>query len=215
MANPFLLALSSAILLIILLASIPFITLIFRPLSAGYSEIQRRAVRNVLVWLWSWCVVPPVRESSVRDITPSGLLPFVHLRYVSSHVSFCSASQAPLPTDPHIIHGALLRSTYASLGSIVLIALMMACVRLLALLPACSSTLVSATYDRRWYGSWLLGKRDHVALVYTGVTDNPFLPSARRARALTTAVESAGAACFRRKYKSECTMIQARGVVIF
>jgi len=41
------------------------------------------------------------------------------------------------------------------------------------------------------------------ALVYTGLTGDPFLPSARRARALTAAVESSGAGRFRRKFKAE------------
>ena len=43
------------------------------------------------------------------------------------------------------------------------------------------------------------------ALVYTGLTGDPFLPSARRARALTAAVESSGAGRFRRKFKAERT----------
>ncbi|KAG6370223.1 hypothetical protein JVT61DRAFT_12376 [Boletus reticuloceps] len=43
------------------------------------------------------------------------------------------------------------------------------------------------------------------ALVFTG---DPFLPSARRARALTAAVESPGAGRFRRKFKTERTPVQ-------
>lgn len=43
------------------------------------------------------------------------------------------------------------------------------------------------------------------ALVYTGLTGDPFLPSARRARTLTAAVESAEAGRFRRKFKAERT----------
>lgn len=46
------------------------------------------------------------------------------------------------------------------------------------------------------------------ALVYTGLTGNPFLPSARRARALTVAIESAGAGRFRQKFKTERMTIQ-------
>lgn len=41
------------------------------------------------------------------------------------------------------------------------------------------------------------------ALVYTGLTGDPFLPSARRARALTAAVESAESGRFRRKFRTE------------
>lgn len=46
------------------------------------------------------------------------------------------------------------------------------------------------------------------ALVYTGLTGDPFLPSARRARALTAAAESAEIGLFRRKFKTERTPIQ-------
>lgn len=46
------------------------------------------------------------------------------------------------------------------------------------------------------------------ALVYTGLTGDPFFPSARRARALTGAVESASAGRFRRKFKTERMTIQ-------
>ena len=41
------------------------------------------------------------------------------------------------------------------------------------------------------------------ALIYTGLTGDPFFPSARRARALTVAVETADAGRFRRKFKTE------------
>lgn len=67
LANPFLLALSPAILLAMLVASIPFITLIFRLLLIGYvnhpvgqveSHVQGWANWAIFgavgVWLWSW-----------------------------------------------------------------------------------------------------------------------------------------------------------------
>jgi len=65
LANPFLLALSPAILLAMLVASIPFITLIFRLLLIGYflgpnSSLEWHGWANwaifgtVGVWLWSW-----------------------------------------------------------------------------------------------------------------------------------------------------------------
>ena len=70
MANPFLLALSPAILLAMLLASLPFLTLIFRLLLVGYVtgakstgwEWHLYAWANwaitgaVAVWLWTWGV---------------------------------------------------------------------------------------------------------------------------------------------------------------
>lgn len=71
-ANPFLLALSPAVLLATLIASIPFITLTFRLLLVGYTyhpfdnpsvwEWHVRAWANwaiagtIGVWLWSWGV---------------------------------------------------------------------------------------------------------------------------------------------------------------
>ena len=65
-ANPFLLALSPVILLAALLASIPFLTLIFRLLLIGYSDATSEwhvkgwanwaIAGTVLVWLWSWGV---------------------------------------------------------------------------------------------------------------------------------------------------------------
>lgn len=56
------------------------------------------------------------------------------------------------------------------------------------------------------------------ALIYTGLTGDPFFPSARRARALTVAVETADAGRFRRKFKTErmfiflCPLLTADGV---
>jgi hypothetical protein len=41
------------------------------------------------------------------------------------------------------------------------------------------------------------------ALVYTGLTGDPFLVSARRARALTAAVESTSSGKYKRKFKTE------------
>lgn len=41
------------------------------------------------------------------------------------------------------------------------------------------------------------------ALAYIGLTGDPFFPSARRARALTDAVESSSGARYRQKFKTE------------
>lgn len=41
------------------------------------------------------------------------------------------------------------------------------------------------------------------ALVYTGLTGDPFMPSARRVRALTASVEAKDAARYKRKFKTE------------
>lgn len=65
-ANPFLLALSPAVLLVALLASLPFVTLAFRLLLVGsFGPSSIWIVRGwahwaiagtVVVWLWSWGV---------------------------------------------------------------------------------------------------------------------------------------------------------------
>lgn len=69
--NPFLLALSPAVLLATLLASVPFITLAFRLLLIGYSSPSRgdlgrewhvrgwahwAIMGTLVVWLWTWGV---------------------------------------------------------------------------------------------------------------------------------------------------------------
>ena len=69
MENPFLLALSPAVLLAMLLLSLPFITLVFRLLLVGYytdntprsawhvAEWAHWAIAGTIgVWLWSWGV---------------------------------------------------------------------------------------------------------------------------------------------------------------
>ena len=79
MTNPFLLALSPAILLIILVASIPFITLIFRLLLMGYFVQDRSEWRieewadwaivcAVGVWLWSWGVARGILRTTCAGV---------------------------------------------------------------------------------------------------------------------------------------------------
>lgn len=47
------------------------------------------------------------------------------------------------------------------------------------------------------------GTLSKYALVYMGLTGDPFFPSARRARALTAAVESSSVVNYRRRFKTE------------
>jgi hypothetical protein len=137
---------------------------------------------------------------------------------ICSCIFFSPDQPLRLPTDTHIIHAALIRSTYPSLGSIVLGALILAAIRMLTLLTIALRVLPS--YFPFAFRPWLrpltigaamaVGYLESVtstfskyALVYTGLTGDPFFPSARRARALTAAVESASAGRFRRKFKTE------------
>ncbi|KAF9218266.1 hypothetical protein BS17DRAFT_721874 [Gyrodon lividus] len=218
MANPFLLALSPTILLIILIGSIPFVTLIFRLLLLGYFEkvqggfewhVKEWAdwaiVGAIGVWLWSWGVARGILRTTCAGV--------IGAWYYADR-----DQPLPLPTDTHIIHAAIIRSTYPSLGSIVLSALILAAIRMLTLLTIALRILPS--YFPLAFRPWLqpltigasmaVGYLESVtssfskyALVYTGLTGDPFFQSARRARALTAAVESASAGRFRRKFKTE------------
>ena len=159
-----------------------------------------------------WCVVLcRVSVSLVKLHSPSH---FPHF--------FSPSQPPPLPMDTHVIHAAILRSAYPSLGSIVLSALIMAGIRMLTLLTVALRLLPSyfPLVLRPWLQPLTIGASMAVgyletvttsfskyALVYTGLTGDPFLPSARRAHALTAAVESAGAGRFRRKFKAERTSI--------
>ncbi|KIK97456.1 hypothetical protein PAXRUDRAFT_824917 [Paxillus rubicundulus Ve08.2h10] len=218
-ANPFLLALSPAILLITLIASIPFVTLIFRLLLMGYFSTKVEGgfewhvrewadwaiVGAIGVWLWSWGVARGILRTTCAGVI--GAWYYADLD-----------QPLRLPTDTHIIHAALIRSTYPSLGSIVLSALILAAIRMLTLLTIALRVLPS--YFPFAFRPWLrpltigaamaVGYLESVtstfskyALVYTGLTGDPFFPSARRARALTAAVESASTGRFRRKFKAE------------
>jgi hypothetical protein len=86
MANPFLAALSPALLLAMLLASLPFLTAVFRLLLIGYStggggpgqtvgwewHVRARAhwgIALVLaVWLWTWAVVRGVLRMTAAGV---------------------------------------------------------------------------------------------------------------------------------------------------
>jgi hypothetical protein len=81
MANPFLLALSPVILLATLIASLPFLTLIFRLLLFGsatqpssgwewhvYGWANWAITGTVVVWLWTWGVSRGVLRMSVASV---------------------------------------------------------------------------------------------------------------------------------------------------
>ena len=83
-ANPFLLALSPAILLVSLIGSVPFLTLVFRLLLYGYAgqilsgssriEGHLHAWANwaifgvVIIWLWSWGVARGILRMSCASV---------------------------------------------------------------------------------------------------------------------------------------------------
>ena len=112
-----------------------------------------------------------------------------------------------------------MRATQPSLGSIILAGLMLTGVRMLALLtialrrfPAYLplpvrpflQPLVFASAFAVGYLENATSSLSTYALAYLGLTGDPFFPSARRAAALTTAV-NASVAKYRRKFKNDRT----------
>ncbi|KAI6043332.1 plasma-membrane choline transporter-domain-containing protein [Pisolithus marmoratus] len=218
-ANPFLLALSPAILLLTLFASIPFLTLIFRLVLIGYIEDSSGGtveghlrewadwaiLGTVCIWLWSWGVARGILRTTCAGV-------------IGAWYYADPEQPPPLSTDTHIIHAALYRATYPSLGSIVLSALILAGIRFLSLLTVALRFLPSyfPIVLRPWlqpitvgagmavaYLESVTSSLSRYALIYAGLTGDPFFPSARRARALTAAVETSSTGRYRRKFKTE------------
>ncbi len=103
----------------------------------------------------------------------------------------------------HTIHAALTRSTGPSLGTVVVSALILTAIRLLTLLtlfferlplymPARVLFLVSGIRVVVGFLEGITTALSKYALVYVGITGDPFMPSARRARALTSKVGKRG-----------------------
>ncbi|KAM6489235.1 hypothetical protein JOM56_015405 [Amanita muscaria] len=132
MNNPFLLALSPTILLLTLISSIPFLTLVFRLLlavrytsrSGSTVEYHIRAwanwaiVGSVVVWLWTWGVA-------------RGILRMISSSVIGAWYFSDPDAQPPPPMSTHTIHAALVRSTGPSLGSIALFALLLTIIQML------------------------------------------------------------------------------------
>jgi hypothetical protein len=134
------------------------------------------------------------------------------------HRFFSPDMPPPPPTSTHTIHAALTRASQPSLGTIVLSALLLTGIRVLALLTA-FFRLAPAYLPfvlRPWLqplivgASMAVGLLDNVttalskyALVYVGLTGDAFFVAARRARALTAAVEGASEGKYQRKFKTE------------
>ncbi|KAG1794850.1 plasma-membrane choline transporter-domain-containing protein [Suillus plorans] len=217
-ANPFLLALSPAMLLTMLVASIPFITVIFRLLLIGYvyepngtleGHVQgwaNWAIFGVVgVWFWSWGIAKGMLRTTCAGVIGAWY-------FADPDVPI------PLPSDTHIIHAALMRAAYPSLGSIVLSALILTGIRLLGLLilalrwlplylplalrPWCQPIIFGSGMAVSYLES-VTTSLSKYALVYTGLTGDPFFVSARRARALTATVETTSAGRYRKKFKTE------------
>ena len=107
-----------------------------------------------------------------------------------------------------------MRASQPSLGTIVLSALIVTGIRALGLLILALRALPAylppymriVTVGAGMAVGYLEAATNSLstyALVYTGLTGDAFFPSARRARALTGAVESESLANYRRKFKTE------------
>ncbi|RXW13747.1 hypothetical protein EST38_g12105 [Candolleomyces aberdarensis] len=210
MANPFLLALSPVILLATLIASLPFLTLIFRLLLIGYPTTTSGGVWHVrgwanwaitgtvAVWLWSWGVSRGVMRMTTASV-------------IGAWYFADPSLPPPPPTSTHTIHSALFRASGPSLGTIALSALILTIIRMLTLftlflqrlpvyLPIRIVGIVTPAI--RFMVGYIDGATTALskyALVYAGLTGDSFMGSARRSRALTAAVESNLRARERRK----------------
>ncbi|KAF9014234.1 plasma-membrane choline transporter-domain-containing protein [Cyathus striatus] len=179
--------LSPLLLIVSLLLSIPFITVLFRLLLVGYKygspprtewRLHQWAdwaiVGVVGVWLWCWgshcCGVVGSWYFADQDAPP------------------------PIISSTHIIMNALTRSTGPSLGSIALSSLILTLLRLLTLdVPYSTFRLIPfALTGVRWTVAYIERVTDAMsayALVYVGITGDRFWDSARRSRALVRSVE--------------------------
>ncbi|KAI0636552.1 plasma-membrane choline transporter-domain-containing protein [Trametes polyzona] len=215
MENPFLLALSPAVLLATLLLSLPFMTLAFRLLLVGMytpvsptrsawhvSEWAHWAIAGTIgVWLWTWGVARGLLRVSCAGVIGSWYFSDPDL-------------PPPPPTSTHTIHAAITRATQPSLGTIVLSALIITGIRLLGLitlglralpayLPPYMRVVSVGAGMAVGYLEAVTSSLSTYALVYTGLTGDAFFPSARRARALTSAVENPAVINYRRRFKTE------------
>ncbi|KAI0345387.1 hypothetical protein BDW22DRAFT_1354313 [Trametopsis cervina] len=209
--QPFLLALSPAVLLLSLLASIPFATLAFRLLLIGYTTRDATGViwhlrawanwaivATIGIWLWTWGVARGILRVSCAGV-------------IGAWYFADPQTPPPPPGSTHTIHAALFRATQPSLGSVVLASLILAVVRMIVL--ACAGLRALPAYLPPYMrlvsvaAGMLVGYLENVtsqlstyALVYIGLTGDPCMPSARRSRALTGAVEVES---YRQKFKTE------------
>ncbi|KAF8801667.1 hypothetical protein BYT27DRAFT_7173913 [Phlegmacium glaucopus] len=204
--NPFLLALSPTILLLMLISSLPFVTLIFRLLLHGYATklegtsglewhlyawANWAIVGTLGIWLWSWAIARGMMRTTCASV-------------VGAWYFADPTAPIPPPTSTHTIHAALVRSSGPSLGSIALASLIHSLFQLLTILTICLQHL--PFYLRRipWVPiaapvalyvipgvSWVVGflegwtsKLNKYGLIYAGLTGEPFWASATRAGVL-------------------------------
>lgn len=131
--------------------------------------------------------------------------------------SYSPTLPPPKPTSTHTIHAAVLRATQPSFGSIVLAGLILTGVRILGVLTIALrrfpsylplpvrpflQPLVLVSVFAVGYIENATSSLSTYALAYLGLTGDPFFQSARRAAALTAAVNTS-VAKYRRKFKND------------
>jgi hypothetical protein len=123
-------------------------------------------------------------------------------KLLSDDDSLSPSLPPPPPASTHTIHSALFRASGPSLGTVVLAALILTIIRMLTLftlflqrlpiyLPVRMVGIVTPAI--RFIVGYIDGATtalSRYALVYAGLTGDNFMGSARRSRALTTAVEN-------------------------
>ena len=120
----------------------------------------------------------------------------------------------PPPTSTHTIHAALMRSSQPSLGTIVRSALIVTAIRVMGLrtvalralpayLPPYMRIVSVGAGMAVGYLEASTNSLSTYALIYTGLTGDPFFPSARRSRALVGALENPSLQNYRRRFKTE------------
>lgn len=181
-----LLALSPAILLASVLASLPFISLIFHLLLIRYSSGGDWHVKPyagwltfvaIFVWVWTWFIARDVLRMSVATVIGSWY-------FLDRRIEPIEETRA-----------AIYRATSPSLGSNCLSAIVMTGVQVFTFaiqaaarvtVPPMLLPIITPLAAPTAFLSNAMASLSHYALVYAGITGEGFFPSARRARALTS-----------------------------
>jgi hypothetical protein len=117
----------------------------------------------------------------------------------------------PPPLSTHTTHAALFRATQPSLGTIILASLLLTLIRmlialvtLLRMLPYYIPAIAGAVTMVAGYVENVTSTLSAYALVYVGLTGDPFLPSARRARTLVAMTAASSGS--KRRFRTERTL---------
>lgn len=170
-ANPLLLGVSPALLVGLWIASIPFVTILFRvDMIIGWG-----AIGAIGTWLWTWGVARGIMRVVVAGV-------------VGSHYF------NPRAGDTRPLHAAGHRATQTSLGSVIVASLILTIIRMLGLLsiglgrlPVYTSVPFLVSFSR-WAVRWLdsvTSSLSKFALTWVGLTGETFFNAARKSQAVS------------------------------